>query len=113
MSLAHQNIVSVFEMVGSVLALTGETLVWMIRPPYRFGQLLARNVMNRRGVLKNELRHDAFYTALRSSADFASRVGGALIFAVGSSVFRLALRGKTRGPATKTRARAVVPNTSA
>jgi phospholipid/cholesterol/gamma-HCH transport system permease protein len=33
-------LVSVFEMVGSVLALTGQTLVWLIRPPYRFGQLL-------------------------------------------------------------------------
>jgi phospholipid/cholesterol/gamma-HCH transport system permease protein len=30
----------VFEMVGSVLALTGETLVWLIRPPFRFGQFL-------------------------------------------------------------------------
>src|SRR6478752_435773 len=27
-------------MVGSVLALTGESLVWLIRPPYRIGQLL-------------------------------------------------------------------------
>jgi phospholipid/cholesterol/gamma-HCH transport system permease protein len=33
--------ISVFEMVGSVLALTGQSLVWLIRPPYRFGQLLA------------------------------------------------------------------------
>lgn len=32
---------SAFEIVGSVLALTAETLVWLIRPPYRFGQLLA------------------------------------------------------------------------
>ena len=32
--------ISVFEMVGSVIALTFETLVWLIRPPYRFGQLL-------------------------------------------------------------------------
>ncbi|CAN5851664.1 radical SAM protein [soil metagenome] len=80
---------------------------------HRFGQLLARNVMNRRGVLKNELRHDAFYTALRSSADFASRAGGGLIFAAGAAVFRLALHGSTRGPATKTRARAVVANTTA
>jgi len=31
--------VSVFEMVGSVLSLTGQTLVWLVRPPYRFGQL--------------------------------------------------------------------------
>ena len=36
-----QPMISVFEMVGSVLALTGETLVWLIRPPYRLGQLLA------------------------------------------------------------------------
>ena len=33
-------VISVFEMVGSVLALTGQTLAWLIRPPYRFGQLL-------------------------------------------------------------------------
>jgi phospholipid/cholesterol/gamma-HCH transport system permease protein len=33
-------IISILELVGSVLALTGETLVWLIRPPYRFGQLL-------------------------------------------------------------------------
>lgn len=33
-------LVSVLETVGSVLALTGETLAWLIRPPYRFGQLL-------------------------------------------------------------------------
>ena len=32
--------VAVFEMVGSVLALTGEAMAWLIRPPYRFGQLL-------------------------------------------------------------------------
>jgi phospholipid/cholesterol/gamma-HCH transport system permease protein len=35
-----QPLISVFELVGSVLALTGETLVWLIRPPYRLGQLL-------------------------------------------------------------------------
>ena len=34
-------LISVFELVGSVLALTGESLVWLIRPPYRFAQLLA------------------------------------------------------------------------
>ncbi|HEY0464828.1 MAG TPA: ABC transporter permease [Polyangiaceae bacterium] len=33
-------LIGVLELVGSVLALTGEMLVWMIRPPYRFGQLL-------------------------------------------------------------------------
>jgi len=34
-------LISLFEMIGSVLALTGQTLVWLIRPPYRFGELLA------------------------------------------------------------------------
>ena len=33
--------VSVFELVGSVIALTAEMLAWLVRPPYRFGQLLA------------------------------------------------------------------------
>jgi phospholipid/cholesterol/gamma-HCH transport system permease protein len=33
--------ISVLEMVGSVIQLTTESLVWMIRPPYRIGQLLA------------------------------------------------------------------------
>ncbi len=32
---------AVLEMVGSVIALTSESLAWLIRPPYRFGQLLA------------------------------------------------------------------------
>ena len=33
-------LIGIFELVGSVLVLTGQTLVWLIRPPYRFGQLL-------------------------------------------------------------------------
>ncbi|HKO52217.1 MAG TPA: ABC transporter permease [Polyangiaceae bacterium] len=33
-------LIALLEMVGSVLALTGESLVWLIRPPYRIGQLL-------------------------------------------------------------------------
>ena len=40
-SVATQPLIALLELVGSVLALTGETLVWLIRPPYRFGQLLA------------------------------------------------------------------------
>lgn len=34
-------LISVLETVGSVIALTSEMLVWLIRPPYRIGQLLA------------------------------------------------------------------------
>jgi len=40
LSVVTQPLISVLEMVGSVLALTGESLVWLIRPPYRIGQLL-------------------------------------------------------------------------
>jgi phospholipid/cholesterol/gamma-HCH transport system permease protein len=36
----REPFVGLFELVGSVLVLTGQTLVWLIRPPYRFGQLL-------------------------------------------------------------------------
>jgi len=34
-------VLETFEMVGSVLSLTSETLVWLIRPPYRISQLIA------------------------------------------------------------------------
>jgi phospholipid/cholesterol/gamma-HCH transport system permease protein len=36
----RQAVMGVFEMVGSVLSLTFETLVWLFRPPYRFSQFL-------------------------------------------------------------------------
>ena len=35
-----QPFLGIFELVGSVLALTFNTLVWLIRPPYRLAQLL-------------------------------------------------------------------------
>jgi len=35
-----QPIISILETVGSVISLTSEMLVWLIRPPYRVGQLL-------------------------------------------------------------------------
>jgi phospholipid/cholesterol/gamma-HCH transport system permease protein len=41
-------VISFLETVGSVIALTAETVVWLIRPPYRFGQLL--NAMEFIGV---------------------------------------------------------------
>lgn len=34
-------LIAACETIGSVLALTGQTLVWLIRPPYRFAQLVA------------------------------------------------------------------------
>jgi len=41
-------LISVLEMVGSVIQLTSESVVWLIRPPYRIGQLL--NAMEFIGV---------------------------------------------------------------
>ncbi|MDQ6887538.1 MAG: radical SAM protein [Gemmatimonadota bacterium] len=80
---------------------------------HRFGQVLARNVLNRRGVLKNDLRHDPLYSTLRGAADLGSRLGGRAMFTVGSAAFRLMLHGATRGPATKSPRRAAVATTSA
>jgi anaerobic magnesium-protoporphyrin IX monomethyl ester cyclase len=79
---------------------------------HRFAQILARNVLNRRGVLKNELRHDAVYSALRRSADLATDLVGRAAYAIGSAAFRTAMHGTTRGPAT-TRPRAPLPNAGA
>lgn len=35
-----QPVISIMETIGSVIALTSEMLVWLIRPPYRVSQLL-------------------------------------------------------------------------
>ncbi|HEX7977472.1 MAG TPA: radical SAM protein [Gemmatimonadaceae bacterium] len=67
---------------------------------HRFAQILARNVLNRRGLLKNELRRDGAYRAVRETADGISRVVGRTMFAVGSVGLRTMLRGAARGPAT-------------
>jgi radical SAM superfamily enzyme YgiQ (UPF0313 family) len=67
---------------------------------HRFAQILARNVLNRRGVLKNEARHDSFYSALRSTADLVSRTAGLTMYGIGSGAMRLMMHGRTRGPAT-------------
>lgn len=67
---------------------------------HRFGQVLARNVMNRRGLLKNEARHDPAYEQLRRTADAVSRTTANALFVAGSAAFRLVLRSAKRGPAT-------------
>lgn len=47
-AMVSKPLIALLEMVGSVIALTSETLVWLIRPPYRIGQLL--NAMEFIGV---------------------------------------------------------------
>jgi hypothetical protein len=79
---------------------------------HRFGQILARNVLNRRGLLKNELRRDGPYRALRETADGVSRLVGRALFAAGSLALRMTLRGAGRGPAT-VRQRPAVANSRA
>jgi anaerobic magnesium-protoporphyrin IX monomethyl ester cyclase len=79
---------------------------------HRFAQILVRNVMNRRGILKNELRHDPLYESLRGGADALSRLAGYAMFAAGSAAFKVLLRGAKRGPAT-VRPGARVVNTAA
>ena len=79
---------------------------------HRFAQILARNVLNRRGLLKNELRRDGPYRALRETADGASRLVGRALFAVGSAALRMTVHGAGRGPAT-VRQRPAVANSRA
>ncbi len=69
---------------------------------HRFAQVLQRNVMNRRGVLKNERRHDLPYRCAHSVADAVSSLAGRLLFLAGSLVLRATIRGTRRGAATVT-----------
>jgi anaerobic magnesium-protoporphyrin IX monomethyl ester cyclase len=79
---------------------------------HRFAQVLARNVMNRRGVLKNELRRGRAYAGLRAGADLASRVAGRVLFTSGSAALKLTLRGAKRGAATQSAPRRAAAKSS-
>lgn len=74
---------------------------------HRFAQILQRNFINRRGILKNEHRSDAPYRVARHIADRVFTAAGRTFFAVGSLVLRASLRGAGRGPATLAGARRV------
>jgi hypothetical protein len=67
---------------------------------HRFGQILARNFINRRGILKNEFRRDPLYTVARGTADVVSRVAGRALFIAGSGVLRVMLRSTPRSPSS-------------
>jgi radical SAM superfamily enzyme YgiQ (UPF0313 family) len=73
---------------------------------HRFAQILQRDFINRRGVLKNESRHDAPYRALKAVADAVFEVAGRLFFVTGSGILRLTLRTARRGAATVSNLRA-------
>jgi hypothetical protein len=55
---------------------------------HRFAQFLQRNLINRRGILKNENRHDPAYVTLKRIADGVCWVGARAAFALGQRYFR-------------------------
>jgi radical SAM superfamily enzyme YgiQ (UPF0313 family) len=59
---------------------------------HRFAQILQRNVLNRRGILKNELRSDWLYRASRRMADLSFGAAGWAMYWVGSWMLRKTLR---------------------
>ncbi len=67
---------------------------------HRFAQILQRNFINRRGVLKNELRRDPAYRFAKGLADGVLDPLGRAFFASGSAVLRLSMPKAPRGAAT-------------
>lgn len=67
---------------------------------HRFAQVIQRNFINRRGVLKNEQRKDLPYRVARSLAEAASKSAGWAFYVVGGTLLKLVLRSAGRGPAT-------------
>lgn len=67
---------------------------------HRFAQILQRNFINRRGILKNELRHDPAYRMAKGALDLlAAPIERAFLY-VGSAVLRLSMPHTRRGSAT-------------
>jgi anaerobic magnesium-protoporphyrin IX monomethyl ester cyclase len=73
---------------------------------HRFAQILQRDLINRRGVLKNENRRDPLYRSAKGVTDAVFDVASRLFFAAGSGLLRLTLRSARRGPATTSSLRA-------
>lgn len=67
---------------------------------HRFAQILQRDFINRRGVLKNESRRDLPYRVVKGAVDAVFDLAGSLFFHAGALALRLALRSARRGPAT-------------
>ncbi len=67
---------------------------------HRFAQILQRDLINRRGILKNEGRRDLAYRVAKGAADAVFDAAAWLFFLAGSAALRLTLRSARRGPAT-------------
>jgi anaerobic magnesium-protoporphyrin IX monomethyl ester cyclase len=67
---------------------------------HRFAQVLQRNFINRRGVLKNELRRDRWYRIAKGTLDLLVAPAEQLFFWSGSALLRLSMPRTRRGAAT-------------
>jgi radical SAM superfamily enzyme YgiQ (UPF0313 family) len=80
---------------------------------HRFAQILQRNFINRRGVLKNENRSDPVYRVLRRALDVACRVAGTAAFTLGAAYFRRRIKPAERPPTPGPRTALPVAGTAA
>ena len=67
---------------------------------HRFAQILQRDFINRRGVLKNDLRRDGAYRAAKRAMDLVVAPFAAGFFHVGSAILRVSMPHARRGAAT-------------
>ena len=67
---------------------------------HRFSQILQRNFINRRGVLKNELRRDPAYRAAKATLDFCMAPFEWAFYNAGSALLRMSMSKARRGHAT-------------
>jgi MoaA/NifB/PqqE/SkfB family radical SAM enzyme len=67
---------------------------------HRFAQILQRNFINRRGILKNELRRDPAYRMAKGALDLLLAPFGWAVFHTGSALLRLSMPRARRGAAT-------------
>ncbi len=67
---------------------------------HRFAQILQRNFINRRGILKNELRHDPAYRMAKSALDVAMAPFEWALYAAGAALLRMSMSRTRRGRAT-------------
>jgi len=67
---------------------------------HRFAQILQRNFINRRGILKNDLRRDVAYRLAKRTLDLIVAPIEWAFFTVGSAALRVSMPATRRGAAT-------------
>ncbi len=67
---------------------------------HRFAQILQRNFINRRGILKNELRREPVYRMAKATLDTLIAPLERSFFFLGSAILRLSMPNTRRGSAT-------------